>query len=445
MKITVIGCGRLGTPFAVSLAEMGHNVLGVETDPDTLAALQMGRCPFEEPGIEGYIRANIERGRLRFTASYDDAAEHGDVHFLAVPTPQQNGSNAADLTAVELSLNSLVKALVRDAVVIGKSSVPVGTAKRMAELAATVTPPGVHVSIGWNPDFLRESVSMSDALRPSRIIVGVDDADDGTVEKVAREIFAPFTDAGVELLVTNYVTAELAKGAANAFLTTKISYINFVDEVCRLAGADIDVVSRCLGLEPRIGAWGLTAGLGWGGSCLGKDLRAFTFRAKELGAGSFVEVLRQVDELNLARRQLAVDHASEVIGGDLRGVSIAIWGGSFKPGMGDISDSPALDVALRLCERDARVFLFDPGANDLIRLKYPEIHVMSCAEDAVAPSQLLMVLTDWPEFARIDPSSVNALTPARVVIDARRCLDADKWRSAGWTYEPLGYRSSSRP
>jgi UDPglucose 6-dehydrogenase len=439
VRITVIGCGRLGTPYTVGLAELGHDVVGVDINPVTLAALQAGRCPFPEPGISEYIQKNAAAGRLRWTDSYDDAVAHGELFFLAVPTPQREGAATMDVSAVEHGITEVARRLDRDAVLIGKSTVPVGTAERMARLAAAEVRPGVRLRIGWSPDFLREAMSMDTTLRPARVVLGTSREDREAVETVARRTWAGMLEAGAELLVTDFATADMTKAAANAFLATKISFTNLLDDVCRAAGADITVVARSMGLEPRIGQFGLTPGLGWGGSCLGKDIRAFSARAEDLGVQDAAAFLSPVDRSNSARRQLAVDHARVALGGRLDTSTIGVWGASFKPGVGDISDSPALDVALRLHRAGAEVRVYDPSVHELIAQHHPELTMADTAAGAVEDAQLLMVLTDWPEFTDADPAALGGHTAARTVIDGRRCLDAARWESAGWTYQPLGY------
>lgn len=438
MKITVIGCGRLGTPYTVALAEVGHDVVGVEINPEALAALQDGRCPFDEPGVTGYIRKNVDAGRLRFTDSFDEAVAHGELFFLAVPTPQMQDGATMDVSAVEDGIRQIARRLTHDVVLIGKSTVPVGTAERMAALAADITPSGVELRIGWSPDFLREALSMETTLRPARLVLGTSPTDREVVEAVARRAWAPFVDAGADLLVTDFVTADLTKAAANAFLSTKMSFMNLVDDMCRAAGADTTVVSRSLSLDRRIGEFGLTSGLGWGGSCLGKDIRAFADRAEGLGAHVTARFLTLVDEVNTARRVTAVGHAHAVLG-NLAGATVAVWGASFKPGVGDISDSPALDVAVRLHQAGATVRLYDPSVNHLVKRFHPYLTVVDTARDAVEGADLLMVLTDWQEFSDLDPSVLTAHDEPRTVIDGRRCLDSQRWREAGWIHEALGY------
>ncbi|MFJ4700595.1 UDP-glucose dehydrogenase family protein [Streptomyces sp. NPDC088768] len=435
MKITVVGCGRLGAPYTAALAEAGHHVVGVEVNPEALTELQNGRCPFDEPGVSHYIRENSDAGRLRFTGSFDEAVEHGEVFFLAVPTPQEEHGTMMDVSAVEDSIRQITRRLTRDVVLIGKSTVPVGTAERMAVLATSLAPQGVRVRTGWSPDFLREALSMETTLRPARLVLGTSPADRDGVEAAARQAWRPFLEAGAELLVSDFATADLTKAAANAFLATKMSFANLVDDMCRASGADMDVVSRSMGLDPRIGDFGLTPGLGWGGSCLGKDIRAFADRSQHVGAAATAAFLRTVDEVNSARRALAVEHARAVLG-DLKGATVAVWGASFKPGVGDISDSPALDVAGQLHRAGAVVRIYDPSVNALVERHEPDLTVVSTAREAVAGAGLLMVLTDWPEFTDLDPATFAAALP---VIDARRCLDAERWQRAGWSHQLLGH------
>lgn len=437
MKVTVIGMGRLGVPYLTALAELGHDVLGVDINPETLKALRAGRCPFDEPGVTDYIAKHTAAGRLRFTDSYDEAAAHGEVFFLAVPTPQREGAMTMDLSAVEEAIAGIARRLTRDAVLIGKSTVPVGTAARLAALATAEAPKGVRLYVGWSPDFLREALSMETTLHPARLVLGSSDADRPVVEGVVRRVWGGWLEAGVELLSTDFVTADLTKAASNAFLSTKMSFANLVDDVCQAAGADFGIVSRAMALDPRIGSFGLTAGLGWGGSCLGKDIRAFADRAEDLGASAAAEFLSTVDTTNTGRRLLAVEHAAAVLPGGLDGAVVAVWGASFKPFVGDISDSPALDVALRMHRAGADVRVHDPSVNDLVRRQHPELTVVDAPAEALVGAGVLVVATDWPRYTALDPASLVDST-TRTVIDARRCLDPDRWRAAGWDHQRLG-------
>ncbi|MGW0898246.1 UDP-glucose dehydrogenase family protein [Streptomyces goshikiensis] len=437
MKITVIGMGRLGVPYLTALAELGHNVLGLDINPETLAALQAGRCPFDEPGITDYIAKHAAAGRLRFTDSYDEAAAHGDVFFLAVPTPQREGAMTMDLSAVEEAIVSLACRLTRPAVLIGKSSLPVGEGARLAVLAAAAAPKGVPLRVGWSPDFLREALSMETSLNPARLVLGSSDTDRTVVETTARRVWAGWLDAGVRLLSTDFVTADLTKAASNAFLSTRISFANLVDDVCQAAGADSRTVATAMALDPRIGPFGLTAGLGWGGSCLSKDIRAFADRAQTLGQSAAADFFSAVDQTNTARRELAVAHAESVLPGGLSGAVVALWGTSYKPSVGDTSDSPALDIAVRMHRAGAEVRVHDPSVNDLVRRHYPELIVVDAPAEALVGAGVLIVATDWPRYTALDPASLTDST-TRTVIDARRCLDADRWQAAGWDHQALG-------
>ncbi|MGW5929341.1 UDP-glucose dehydrogenase family protein [Streptomyces anulatus] len=437
MKVTVIGMGRLGVPYLTALAELGHEVLGLDINPEPLEALRAGRCPFDEPGITAYITKHIAAGRMRFTDSYDDAAAHGDVFFIAVPTPQREGALTMDLSAVEDAIGALARRLTRPAVLIGKSSLPVGESARLAVLAAGQAPEGVRLRVGWSPDFLREALSMETTLHPARLVLGSSDADRTVVESIARRVWAGWLEAGVVMLSTDFVTADLTKAAANAFLSTKISFANLVDDVCQAAGADSKTVATAMGLDPRIGPFGLTAGLGWGGSCLSKDIRAFADRAHALGQSAAAEFLTSVDETNTARRELAVTHAESVLPGGLDGAVVALWGASYKPNVGDISDSPALDIALRMHRAGADVRIHDPSVNDLVRRHHPNLTVVDAPAEALAGAGVLIVATDWPRYTALDPAALADST-TRTVIDARRCLDPDRWTAGGWDYQRLG-------
>ncbi|MFJ1869405.1 UDP-glucose dehydrogenase family protein [Streptomyces sp. NPDC088097] len=437
MKITVIGMGRLGLPYLTALAELGHDVLGVDINAETLDALRAGRCPFDEPSVTDYIAKHTAAGRMRFTDSYDEAVAHGEVFFLAVATPQLEGAMTMDLSAVEEAIVGVARRLTRDAVLIGKSTVPVGFGARLAARASAAAPKGVRLRVGWSPDFLREALSMETSLHPARLVLGSSDADRPVIEGVIRRVWGGWLEAGVPLLSGNFVTADLTKAASNAFLSTKMSFANLVDDICQAAGADFGIVSRAMALDQRIGPFGLTAGLGWGGSCLGKDIRAFADRAQELGESAASEFLTAVDSTNTGRRLLAVEHTATVLPAGLKGAVVAVWGASFKPSVGDISDSPALDVALRLHRAGAEVRVHDPSVNDLVRRHQPELTVVDAPAEALIGAGVLIVATDWPRYTALDPASLADST-TRTVIDARRCLDPSRWRAAGWDHQTLG-------
>jgi UDPglucose 6-dehydrogenase len=430
MRMTVIGTGYLGATHAACMAELGHDVLGVDVDPGRIAKLESGEVPFFEPGLAEVLRRNIDLGRLTFTSSYEEAAAWGDVHFIAVGTPQKKGDLGADLRHVDAVVDHLVPRLGGDAVLFGKSTVPVGTSERLAERANALAS-GIDVEISWNPEFLREGYAVADTLHPDRVVLGV--VPGGRAEQVAREVYGPLIEEGIPFLVTDRATAELVKVSANAFLATKISFINAVAEVCEAAGADVSALAEAIGHDPRIGRQFLNAGLGFGGGCLPKDIRAFMARAGELGADQALTFLREVDSVNMRRRGRIVDIARDACG-SLLGARIAVLGAAFKPNSDDVRDSPALNVAGQLQLQGATVTVYDPKAADNSRRVFPTLDYASSAMDACEGADAVLVLTEWPEFVHLDPRAVAAVTRGRTVVDGRLCLDRQYWQTAGWEY-----------
>ena len=435
MRISVIGCGYLGAVHAACMARLGHDVLGVDVDENRIAALREHRPPFYEPGFEELLAEVASTGRLRFT-SEPDTVDLGavDVHFIAVGTPQ-GPTGAADLTYVESAIESILPALRLNpgALVVGKSTVPVGTAAR---LAAKVEAAGGRLV--WNPEFLREGFAIEDTLRPDRIVYGLSPDPEHAREgqRVLDEVYLDLLAAGIPRLVTDYATAELVKVAANSFLATKISFINAMAEVCEATGGDVTALAEAIGHDVRIGNQFLKAGVGFGGGCLPKDIRAFVARSEELGVTGLA-FLKEVDRINQARRDRVVELATARLGQDLAGARIAVLGASFKPRSDDIRDSPALEVALRLQQAGARVAVTDPKALPAVRARYPELHAVESIDEALQDADLVLVLTEWAEFRDLDPASLSQVR-RRIVIDGRNCLDPQAWREAGWEYTGLG-------
>ncbi|MEV6252016.1 UDP-glucose/GDP-mannose dehydrogenase family protein [Nocardia sp. NPDC051911] len=438
MRCTVFGTGYLGATHAACMAELGHDVIGVDVDPGKVAKLSDGVVPFYEPGLEDVLRRNLDAGRLRFTTSYAEAAAHADVHFLGVGTPQKKGEYAADLKYVHAVVDTLAPLLERPSVIIGKSTVPVGTADALGARARALT--STDVEVAWNPEFLREGFAVKDTLRPDRLVLGVDRerAAAGWVEDLVREIYADLIAAEVPFLLTDLATAELVKVSANAFLATKISFINAVSEVCEATGADVTMLADALGYDARIGRRFLNAGLGFGGGCLPKDIRAFMARSGELGAAHAVAFLREVDNINMRRRTKVVDMAARACGGSLLGANVAVLGAAFKPESDDVRDSPALNVAGMIQLHGAVVTVYDPKALENSRRVFPTLNYATSVTEACERADVVLVLTEWDEFTALRPQDLDRVVRARSIIDGRNCLNRATWRAAGWVYAGLG-------
>ena len=440
--MTVIGTGYLGATHAACMAELGHEVLGVDVDEHKIEALKNGCVPFYEPGLPEVLERNIEAGRLDFSTSYDDAAEFANVHFLGVGTPQTHGSYAADLTYVKAVITELVPRLKGQHIIFGKSTVPVGTAAQLQQMANDLAPEGTSVEIAWNPEFLREGYAVKDTITPDRIVLGVGEAGlaDGVsnAEEVAREVYAQPLAQNTPFIVTDLQTAELVKVSANAFLATKISFINAVSEICEIAGADVVKLADAIGYDERIGRKFLGAGLGFGGGCLPKDIRAFMARAGELGADQALTFLREVDAINMRRRDRVVDLAKQAFNGSLLGHRVTVLGCAFKPNSDDVRDSPALSVAGSLSLAGAAVTVYDPQGMENAKKVFPTLNYVASASAALKDSELVILATEWQEFRDLDPAEAGELVARRHIIDGRNVLNVDAWRAAGWTVEALG-------
>ncbi|MFI7127410.1 UDP-glucose dehydrogenase family protein [Nonomuraea sp. NPDC050153] len=432
-RLTVIGTGYLGITHAACMADLGFDVLGLDIDADKVRRLNQGELPIHEPGLEPVLRRGLESGRLRFTTSYEEAAAFGDVHFVCVGTPQKRGEYAADVTYIDNAIESLAPFLDRQCLVVGKSTVPVGTAGRLADKLARLAPAGGQAELAWNPEFLREGFAVEDTLHPDRIVLGVRTE---RAEKVLREVYEPLGE--VPFVVTDFATSELVKTAANAFLATKISFINAMAEVCEAAHADVKQLSEALSYDDRIGGRFLNAGLGFGGGCLPKDIRAFMARAGELGADQALTFLREVDAINMRRRARMVDLARELAGGSFHGCTVGVLGAAFKPNSDDIRDSPALDVAVTIGHQGGQVTVYDPIALVNARKAHPELNYGESALDAVRGAHVVLLLTEWQEFVELDPEELGAVVATRRIVDGRNALNAETWRSAGWHYRALG-------
>ncbi len=434
MRVSVIGCGYLGAVHAAAMASIGHEVVGIDVDQRKIDALSKGAAPFFEPGLQEILTAGTAAGNLRFTTDMAEA-KGAKVHFVGVGTPQQKHGYAADLTYVNAAVDGLLPYLAEGDIVAGKSTVPVGTA---AGLAPRVTETGA--TLVWNPEFLREGFAVHDTVDPDRLVAGVPAGEEGErAASILREVYHPSVAKGTPFIVTDYATAELVKVSANAFLATKISFINAMAEIAEVTGADVTQLADAIGHDARIGRRFLGAGIGFGGGCLPKDIRAFSARAEELGRGESVAFLRQVDEINLRRRERAVQLVVEGLEGSVFEKNVTVLGAAFKPHSDDIRDSPALDVAVRLHGLGARVTVTDPAAIENAQRVHPQLTYVHDRDEALRDADAVVLVTEWDEYRReLDPSHASTLARGRVVVDGRNGLDAAAWRAAGWTYYGMG-------
>ena len=431
VRIGVVGCGYLGAVHAACMTELGHDVVGVDVDPDKVAALAAGHASFYEPGLDDLLARTLATGRLTFTTDPAALADR-DVVFVCVGTPQRKGELAADTSYVHDAVETVAASVAREVLVVGKSTVPVGTASHLASHLAGVAP---HVELAWNPEFLREGLAVKDTLEPDRFVFGVRSP---WAEGLLREVYATPLATGTPVVVTDFETAELVKVAANAFLATKISFINAMSEVCEATGADVVQLADALGHDDRIGRKFLGAGLGFGGGCLPKDIRAFMARAGELGADQALTFLREVDAINLRRRSKMVELARDALGGSFVGKRVAVLGAAFKPDSDDIRDSPALNVAAQMRLQGAEVVVTDPRAVENGRRLWPDVTFVETPEDALEDADVVLLATEWAEYKAIDPVAAGELVREKRVLDGRNALDGAAWRAAGWSYRALG-------
>jgi UDPglucose 6-dehydrogenase len=435
VQVTVIGTGYLGLTHAVCMAELGHDVLAIDVDEEKIAKAARGESPFYEPGLEPLLRKNLEAGRLRFTTDWAETGAFGQVHFLCVGTPQVKGSHAADMSYVYGAADSLGPHLTTQCLVVGKSTVPVGTARQLTARLRATAPAADLVDLAWNPEFLREGYAIADSLTPDRIVFGVTSE---SADVLLRRVYATPLGSGIPGLTMDLETAELVKVAANSFLATKISFINVMAEMCEAVGADVLRLADAIGLDERIGRRFLSPGLGFGGGCLPKDIRAFRSVAADKGIDSLVDLLAAVDTINLGRRDRVTALAREAVGGDLAGKRVAALGIAFKPNSDDLRDSPALDIISKLAAEGAIVSVHDPVALSNAARHRPELRYAESVSEAAMDADLVVHLTEWADYQAIDPSALAEVVAAPVLIDARCALDAARWREAGWVVRVLG-------
>ena len=431
LKLSVIGTGYLGATHAAAMSSLGFEVVGVDVDESKISLLRQGKVPFYEPDLEELLQKEVNSGRLTFTTNFAEVSDC-DVHFVCVGTPQREGSLAADLTYVDASVKSVAPHAKAGSLIVGKSTVPVGTAARLAELLPAMNP---DVELAWNPEFLREGFAVEDTLRPNRLVVGVTS---DRAENILKDAYSPLIANNVPWICTDLATAELVKVAANSFLATKISFINAMAEICEVAGGDVTMLAKAIGHDPRIGSRFLQAGIGFGGGCLPKDIRAFMARSEELGARQSLEFLREIDSINLRARQRMIDLVRVDVGQDLKGKKIAVLGAAFKPDSDDVRDSPALDIASQIHAAGADVWVHDPKALEPARLRFPALKYSESIEECLKESDATLHLTEWKKYREINPLEIKPIVKSPIIIDGRNALDRDLWLKAGWKFRALG-------
>ena len=431
LKVSVIGTGYLGATHAACMSSLGFEVIGVDVDAAKIALLNAGKVPFYEPGLEDLLQQEIATGRLTFTTDFKAIAD-ADVHFICVGTPQLEGSLAADLKYVDAALDAVAAVCKPGSLVVGKSTVPVGTAARLRERLLKINP---KVDLAWNPEFLREGFAVEDTLHPNRLVVGVvNDAAEAKLKKIYKSNLAENTP----WVRADLPTSELVKVAANSFLATKISFINAMAEVCEAAGGDVTVLAKAIGYDPRIGSRFLQAGIGFGGGCLPKDIRAFMARAGELGADQALEFLREIDSINLRARQRVIELVRKDLSDNLAGKKITVLGAAFKPDSDDVRDSPALDIAAQIAAAGAIVTIHDPKAIAPAKKRFPALGFSEEIEGALKGAELVLHLTEWKVYRELDPVKMAKLVANPIIIDGRNALDREAWVAAGWKFRALG-------
>ena len=431
LKLSVIGTGYLGATHAACMASLGFDVIGFDTEASKIELLSKGKVPFYEPGLEELLSEQIKSGRLTFTNNVADLAD-ADVHFICVGTPQIKNGNAADLTYVNSALEAIAKLVKPGGLVVGKSTVPVGTATKLRNRLLELNP---KADLAWNPEFLREGFAVEDTLRPNRLVVGVVN---DSAEQILKEVYATNLKDKTPWVRADLPTAELVKVAANSFLATKISFINAMAEICEAAGGDVTVLAKAIGYDPRIGSRFLQAGIGFGGGCLPKDIRAFMARAEELGASQAVEFLKEIDAINLRARQRVIELVRKDLSDDLQGKKVAILGAAFKPDSDDVRDSPALDIAAQIQAAGAVVTVHDPKAIANAQKRFPALNFADDVNATLKDAEIVLHLTEWKIYREIDPVKVKSIVKNPIVIDGRNALDRDLWQSAGWKFRALG-------
>jgi len=435
MKLSVIGTGYLGATHAAAMSSLGFEVIGVDVNSSKIESLSRGEVPFYEPGLDDLLKSELATGRLTFTTDFSKASDC-DVHFICVGTPQIKNGNAADLSYVNSALESIAKHVKPGGLVVGKSTVPVGIATKLRNRLLELNP---KVDLAWNPEFLREGFAVEDTLRPNRLVVGVVT---DSAEKILKEVYAVNLRENTPWVRADLPTAELVKVAANSFLATKISFINAMAEVCEASGGDVTVLAKAIGYDPRIGSRFLQAGIGFGGGCLPKDIRAFMARAEELGASQAVEFLKEIDAINLRARQRIIELVRKDLSDDLVGKKVAVLGAAFKPDSDDVRDSPALDISAQIQAAGAHVTVHDPKAISNAQKRFPGLSFSQDIDSTLKDAEIVLHLTEWKIYRDIDPTQIKKLVKTAIMIDGRNALDRELWRAAGWKFRALGRTDS---
>ena len=432
MRIAVVGTGYVGLVVGACLAENGNNVVCVDKDASKIAMLRAGKMPIYEPGLEELVRRNHHEERLRFTTDLDLAVKASEIVFVAVGTPQEE-DGSADLQHVLAVARDVGRAMNKYTVVVDKSTVPVGTAASVrAAIAKEATQPFSVVS---NPEFLKQGAAIDDFMKPDRVVVGTDPGDGRAVE-VMKELYAPFTRTGAPILMMDTASAELSKYAANSILATRISFMNEIANVCELVGADVDEVRRAIGADRRIGTSFLFPGVGYGGSCFPKDVKALVKSSADKGYQ--FKILRAVEAVNEAQKARLVDKM-EAHFKEMKGRTIALWGLAFKPRTDDMRDAPAISIIERLLVLGASVRAYDPEAAPRARELFDgRIAVCEKSYDALAGADGLVIVTEWNEFREPDFEKMRKLMRSPVVFDSRNIYSAEQMRALGFIYFSIG-------
>ena len=433
MKIVVIGTGYVGLVSGACFADFGHQVTCVDKDPKKIEMLEDGVMPIWEPGLDSLVDANVKKGRLHFTTELAPALPDADAVFIAVGTPSRRGDGHADLTYVFAAVKELAQALEHPVVVVTKSTVPVGTGDEIAKILKDEGAPE-GCTVASNPEFLREGAAIADFKHPDRILIG---ADDETARGVLREIYRPLFLNKAPMLFTSRRTAELTKYAANAFLATKISFINEMADLCEAVGADVQDVARGIGLDNRIGPKFLHAGPGYGGSCFPKDTLALLKIAEDAGVEN--QIVNAVVKVNDDRKNAMAARVEKALGGSVAGKTVAVLGLTFKPNTDDMRDAPSIPLVTMLADQGANVRAFDPVGIEMAKPHLPDdVHYASSAEEATDGADALVIVTEWDEFRALDLGAIKKRMNGSALVDLRNIYEADEAARAGFTYSGIG-------